>query len=424
MGTDAEGPLRGIRVLDLSRVLAGPFATMGLGELGARVIKIEHVRGGDETRAWGPPFAGGESAYYLAINRNKESVALDLRTPVAQRVVHRLAVSWADVVVENFRPGALAAFGLSLEGLRAAQPRLITASLRGYPAGDDRPGYDFIIQGAGGLMSITGPVDGEPHKVGVAVTDLFAGQFLQSGILAALFQRERSGRGQHLDVSLWDTQLALLANVGSACLLSGKSPRRYGNAHPQLAPYEVFACQDGRITIGVGNDGQFLALAGVLGSPEWAEDERFRHNPDRVVHRRALRELMEAVLRTRPGERWLEALTAAGVPCGPIRAVDEALKGPETMLSGAVVQMAHPSIPALPQIRLPWRFSRGSAAPRRPPPLLGEHTRSVLRETGLEDAEIDAALASGAAGQHAGAVPEVGAAPRWSPAHPQTEGRS
>ena len=372
---------------------------MGLGELGARVVKVEHVRSGDETRNWGPPFVGGESAYYLAVNRNKESIALDLTRAAAQAVVRRLAVDWADILVENFLPGTLGKFGLGLDGLRAEQPRLITASVRGYPRGDDRPGYDFVIQGAGGMMSLTGPERGEPYKIGVAATDLFAGMFLQSGLLAALYDRERTGQGQHLDVSLYESQLAMLANVASACLVTGRRPRRWGNAHPQLAPYEVFACRDGRITIGVGNDRQFQALAQVLDRSQWAEDDRYRHNADRVLNRAALRELMQAVLAERPCQEWLEALTAVAVPCGPIRTVDEALASSEAQLAGAVVRMGHPTVPDLPQVRLPWRFSRRQAAPRTPPPLHGQHTRQILREAGLDDQAIDEALASGAAKQ-------------------------
>ncbi len=398
---DSEGPLHGICVLDLSRVLAGPFATMGLGELGARVVKVEHVRGGDETRTWGPPFSGGESAYYLAVNRNKEGVALDLRQEAAQKAVRGLAVGWADVVVENFLPGALEKFGLGLAGLRAEQPRLITASIRGYPRGDDRPGYDFVVQGAGGIMSITGPEDGEPFKIGVAATDLFAGMFLQSGILAALYDRERTGLGEHVEVSLFDAQLAMLANVASASLVTGRPPRRYGNAHPQLAPYEVFPCQDGRITIGIGNDRQFAALARVLGRPAWSEDPSFRHNADRVVHRQQLVSRMREILVRRPCAAWLEELTAVAVPCGPIRSVDEALASPEAQRSGAVVHMDHPTVPNLPQLRLPWRFARRTAEPRTPPPLHGQHTSAVLAEAGLDAEEIAIALGGGAAMQAA-----------------------
>ncbi len=384
-------------MLDLSRVLAAPHCTMALGELGARVIKVEHTRGGDETRTWGPPFAEGESAYYLAVNRNKESVALDLRTKTGQEVVRRLALSWADVVVENFKPGDLERFELGLAELRAAQPRLITASVRGYPVGDDRPGYDFVIQGAGGLMSITGPAEGPPMKVGVAVADLFAGGWLLSGILAALYEREHSGRGQHVSVSLFDAQLAMLANVASSYLVTGRPSARYGNAHAQLVPYEVFTCRDGAITIGVGNDRQFDILCQVLGHPEWRADERYATNPERVRHRRELVTEVGAALAQLPSSNVLDSLTAGGVPCGPIRGVGDALESPEAMLGGSVTHLEHPKIPLLPQVRLPWRFSRSDASPRTAPPMHGQHTQQVLAEAGLSAAEIAEALQTGAA---------------------------
>ncbi len=389
--------LAGVNVLDLSRVLAAPHCTMALGELGARVIKVEHVRVGDETRTWGPPFVEGESAYYLAVNRNKQSVALDLATPVAQKVVRRLALSWADIVVENFKAGDLERFNLGLADLRAAQPRLITASIRGYPIGDDRPGYDFVIQGAGGLMSITGPQQGPPSKVGVAVADLFAGSWLLSGILAALYERERSGRGQHVSVSLFDSQLAMLANVASSYLVTGRPSARYGNAHAQLVPYEVFGCKDGEITVGVGNDHQFAAVCKVLGHPEWCTDERYATNPQRVLHRQQLVAEMGAALGQRFASEVLSALNAAGVPCGPIRSVGDALESPEAALGGAVTHLEHAKIRDLPQVRLPWRFSRSDASPRTAPPLHGEHTAEVLAEAGLSDEEIADALRSGAA---------------------------
>ncbi len=399
---DERGPLDGVRVLDLSRVLAGPFATMSLGELGARVIKVEHVLEGDETRSWGPPFVEGESAYYLGVNRNKESLALDLTRAEAQEVVRRLATGWADVVVENFRPGNLDRFNLSLESLRDAQPSLITASVRGYPLGDDRAGYDFVIQGAGGLMSITGPSDGEPYKVGVAAADLFTSMFLLSGVLAALYERTRTGRGQHVSVSLFESQVAMLANVASSYLLTGQRPRRYGNAHPSMAPYETVRTKDKPIAIGVGNDRQFLSLARALGREAWVDDARFGTNPDRVAHREELLAEIEAALAERTREEALALLTKGGIPCGPIRSIDEVFAGAEVAQAGTVAHLRHPLIEDLPQVRLPWRYSRTPAEPRTPPPLLGEHTRRILREVGLSDAQIEAALATG----YASAPPE------------------
>ena len=399
MARQAEGPLGGVRVLDLSRILAGPYATMALGELGARVIKVEHVREGDDTRTWGPPFVAGESAYYLGVNRNKESVALDLTKPLAQKVVRRLALDWADVVVENFRPGNLERFDLSLEAMRQAKPALITASVRGYPLGDDRAGYDFVIQGAGGLMSITGPEDGEPYKVGVAAADLFTSSFLLSGILAALYARTQTGEGQHLSVSLFECEVAMLANVASSHLLTGQPARRYGNAHPSMAPYELFHTQDGPLALGVGNDRQFRSLAEVLGHPEWVRDERFATNPDRVLHRDELRDAIEGVLERRGREEWLGILTAAGIPCGPVRTVAEVFASHEVERAGSVVELDHPLVGRLKQVRLPWRFTGTPAEPRRPPPLLGQHTLAILREAGLSEEEIERAFAEGVASE-------------------------
>ncbi len=393
----AEGPLAGVRVLDLSRVLAGPYATMALGELGARVIKVEHVQEGDETRSWGPPFIMGESAYYLGVNRNKESIALDLTRPLAQDVVRRLALHWADVVVENFRPGNLERFNLSLDAMRKANPALITASVRGYPLGDDRAGYDFVIQGAGGLMSVTGPEEGTSYKVGVAAADLFTSSFLLSGIIAALYARCQTGQGQHLSVSLFECEVAMLANVASSHLLTGQPARRYGNAHPSMAPYEVFETRDGPITLGVGNDRQFKSLAEAVGHPEWVRDERFATNPARVVHRAALKEAIDSALSRRGREEWLGMLTAAGIPCGPIRTVTEVFASPEVEHAGTVVEMDHPLIPNLKQVRLPWRFTGTPTEPRTPPPLHGQHTRRILREAGLTEEEVQAAFQGGVA---------------------------
>ncbi len=397
MSSGGSGPLAGVRVLDLSRVLAGPYATMGLGELGARVIKVEHVQEGDETRSWGPPFIKGESAYYLGVNRNKESIALDLTQSLAQDVVRRLALRWADVVVENFRPGNLERFNLSLETMRRDNPALITASVRGYPLGDDRAGYDFVIQGAGGLMSITGPADGPPYKVGVAAADLFTSSFLLSGILAALYSRCQTGKGQHVSVSLFECEVAMLANVASSHLLTGQPAGRYGNAHPSMAPYEVFETRDGQLTLGVGNDRQFKSLSEALGHPEWVQDERFATNPQRVVNRQALKDAIDAALSPRGREEWLELLTAAGIPCGPIRTVSEVFASPEVAEAGTVVEMDHPLIPNLKQVRLPWRFTGTPAEPRTPPPLHGQHTRRILREVGLSEQEVEAAFSDGVA---------------------------
>jgi len=367
--TRSDGPLAGIKVLDLSRVMAGPYATMALGELGAEVLKVERPGGGDDTRQWGPPFVAGESTYFLSANRNKDSVVRDLQDPRHQAWIRERALHWADVVVENFRPGTLEKWGLGLDALREANPRLITASVRGYPPGDDRPGYDFVMQAGSGLMAITGPVDGEPSKVGVPIVDLVAGLFLLSGIQAALLARSRTGQGQHVSVSLWEAGMAILSNVAQSTLATGQPPGRLGNAHPQLAPYQTVRVADGQIALAVGNDRQFQALAVALGHPEWASDARFATNPNRVRHRQALIELLESVLVTQTRESWLARLEAAGVPAGPVRTVPEALAYDATRGYGSVISVDHPTVGSLPVVRLPWHFSETPSAVRQAPPI-------------------------------------------------------
>lgn len=372
------GPLADIHVLDLSRVLAAPYATMALGELGADVIKIERSPDGDETRQWGPPFVSGESAYFLSTNRNKRSIALDMARDDDRAVVRDLALGWADVVVENFKPGTLERWELGLEQLRAANPRLVTASVRGYPHGDDRPGYDFVIQAGSGLMSITGPADGDPSKVGVAVADVATGLFLLSGIEAALYRRERTGCGDHVEVSLWESQLAWLINVGQSYLLTGRQPERQGNAHAQLAPYQTLRTGDGWIAIGIGNDHQFTALCRVLGHPEWALDSRFRTNPDRVRHRADLETLLEAALDSASTAHWTARLEQEQIPASPVRTIPEALADAEQRGHGVVENMAHPTVGPLPQVRLPWRFQETEARPSSPPPVIDQDRREIL----------------------------------------------
>lgn len=370
--TRPTGPLAGIKVLDLSRVMAGPYATMALGELGAEVLKVERPGGGDDTRQWGPPFVAGESTYFLSANRNKESIVLDLENPRHQAYVRERALTWADVVVENFRPGTLEKWGIGLDALREANPRLITASVRGYPPGDDRPGYDFVMQAGSGLMAITGPVAGEPSKVGVPIVDLVAGLFLLSGIEAALWARSQTGQGQHVSVSLWEAALAILSNVAQSALATGRPPARLGNAHPQLAPYQTVRVSDGQIALAVGNDRQFQALVAAMGHPEWAADARFQTNPERVRHRRELIDLLESVLLTRSRESWLALFEAAGVPAGPVRTVPEALAFDRERGYGSVVSVEHPTVGPLPVIRLPWHFSRTPSAVHRAPPTYPE----------------------------------------------------
>ena len=373
-------PLHGIRVLDFSRVLAGPYCTMMLGDLGAEVIKIEQPGIGDETRRWGPPFAGGESAYYLAVNRNKKSVTLDLKQARGREIARALARA-SDVLIENFKVGTLDALGLGYEALRADHPGLIWCSISGYGQDGpyaDRAGYDFVAQGEGGIMSVTGEPDGEPMKVGVAIVDITAGLFAHSGIMAALYVRERTGQGQRVDVSLLSSALAWLANVGSNYLVSGETPRRYGNAHPNIVPYGVFRARDRWITVAVGTDRQFRALCRVLGLGDLGHDERFSTNAARVGHRDDLIPLLRAQLGRRDADEWLERMTAAGVPCGPINTVDRVFAHPQVRHDRQVQEVPHPTAGTVRLVGMPYRLSDMPDTVRTHPPLLGEHTDDVL----------------------------------------------
>jgi len=338
------GPLEGILVLDLSRVLAGPFCTMLLADLGARVVKVEHPDGGDVTRGWGPPYheESGIAAYFLSVNRNKESIALDLATEGGRRSVEILARP-ADVLVENFAPGRLERFGLSLPELRRANPRLVTASITGFGRrGPDAPspGFDLLAQAGAGIMAATGEPEGEPTKVGVAVSDLFAGCYAAVGIAAALRERERSGRGTHVETSLFQATLASLINVAQSALLTEEEARRHGNAHPQIVPYRTFRAGDGEFVLAVGTDPQFARLCDVVGRPGWRDDPRFRANRDRVVHRRELERELQEILKERPRSEWLERLRAAGIPAGPVRGPLEALRSEAARATGAVRRAA------------------------------------------------------------------------------------
>ena len=374
-------PLHGIRVLDLSRVLAGPYCTMVLGDLGADVIKIEPPSG-DETRAWGPPFAAGESAYYLCVNRNKRGMTVNLKTDEGRAILLEL-VKKSDVLVENFRPGTLARFGLDYETLRSDHPRLVYCSISGFGQTGplrDRPGYDFMIQAKGGLMSFTGEPNGEPMKVGVAVADLFAGQNAVIAILAALQARERTGEGQYIDISLFDSQLGWLANVASNFLISGNLPQRYGNAHPNIVPYQVFEASDGWFALAVGNDKQFARLCELIGQPGWGSDERFATNAARVAHRDELIALLKPVFFARGVNEWLSVLETASIPCGPINALDKVFAEPQVAAREMLVTMAHPTIGELPLVGSPLKFSQTPVEYRLPPPRLGEHTGEILRD--------------------------------------------
>src|SRR5215510_8558971 len=323
-------PLEGFRILDLSRVLAGPYCTMLLGDLGAEVIKVERPGIGDDTRAWGPPFADGESAYYLCANRNKKSITVNLKSPAGQEIIRQLA-RVSDVLVENYKVGELAALGLGYEDLKRLNPGLVYCSITGYgQTGPDKdlPGYDFVIQGRGGVMSITGETDGEPMKVGVAVVDITAGLFAANAIQAALLARSKTGRGQAIDISLLDAQVAWLANVASNYLVSGQRPQRFGNAHPTIVPYQTFQAQDGFFCVAVGNDGQWQKLCDMLGHPEFATDPRFTTNPARVQYREALVELLQEIFATHDIAFWLQEITIAGIPCGPVQTIDQVFHDP------------------------------------------------------------------------------------------------
>jgi crotonobetainyl-CoA:carnitine CoA-transferase CaiB-like acyl-CoA transferase len=387
-------PLSGLRVLDLSRVLAGPYCTMVLSDLGAEVVKVERPGVGDETRSWGPPFVEGESAYFLAVNRGKRSVTLDLRGERSHDAFMRLAAS-ADVVVENFRTGGADALGVGFEQLRAVNSRLVYCSITGFgdrePAG--RPGYDFVIQAESGLMSITGPADGEPSKVGVAVVDVLAGLNAAVAILAALRRRDETGEGEQVEVSLLDSALSGLVNVAQSVLVTGEEAVRHGNAHPSIVPYEPLRTRDGLVAIAAANDGLFVKLCGVLGRDDLAADPRFATNAARVEHHAELVAELQGTLVTRSADEWIELLTGQGVPAGKIRGVREALEaaGEETTLT-----VRHPTVGLLELVRTASRAS-GDDQPLDPPPLLGEHTREILAEAGLDEAGIDAVVAEGRA---------------------------
>ena len=402
------GPLAHIRVLDLTRVLAGPWATQNLADLGAEVIKIERPGTGDETRTWGPPWlkdgAGKETreaAYYLSVNRGKRSVTVDFSRPAGQKLIRALAAR-CDVLVENYKVGDLARHGLAYADLRDANPRLVYCSITGFGQSGpyaQRPGYDFLFQGLGGLMSITGERDdrgGGPLKVGIAVSDVLGGMYASLAITAALAWREQSGAGQWIDLSLLDTIVAFTANQTLNYWCSGAVPTRHGNAHTNLVPYQVFAASDGPIVLAVGNDGQFAEFCRVAGRRELAEDARFRTNPDRVRNRALLVPIVEAIVRTRPGRDWIAALTAAGVPCGPINDLAQVFEDPQVRHRGLRVEIPHPAGVPCPTIASPMRFSATPVALETPPPLLGQHTREVLAGVlGLGNEEMDALAADG-----------------------------
>jgi crotonobetainyl-CoA:carnitine CoA-transferase CaiB-like acyl-CoA transferase len=394
----AEGPLAGVTVLDLTRVLSGPYCTMLLADMGARVIKVEQPGRGDDTRAWGPPFVEGESAYFLSLNRNKESVTLDFKHPEGRALLDRL-IGRADVLVENFRPGTLARLGLDHASLAPAHPRLVYASISGF--GQDGPraaeaGYDAVIQAEGGLMSITGPADGAPHRLGVAVADFVSGLFAAQGVLAALLARASTGRGQLVDVGMLDAVTALLTYQAGSWFATGEVPRRLGNRHPSIAPYDTFAAADGEFVLAVGNDVQFRAFSDVIGDPALATDPRYDTNAGRVQHYATLQPRLAERLARHPRAYWLARLTAAGVPAGSVRSVAEALGDPQLAARDMVVQVTHPTAGAIRQLGVPVKLSDTPGSVRCAPPLLGQHTEAVLAgDLGLDAARLASLRAAG-----------------------------
>lgn len=396
-----ETALEGVRVLDLSRVLAGPFCTMIMGDLGADVVKVEPPGAGDETRGWGPPYADDDfSAYYLTANRNKRAITLNLKEPEGQAILHRLAQE-ADVVIENWRPGTADRLGAGYEQLRAINPGLVYCSISGFGQDGpyrDLPGYDFLIQAMGGLMSITGEQDGKPLKVGVAVTDLFTGLFALSSILAALRVKEQTGIGQRIDISLLDSQVAMLANVAMNYLVGGEIPRRLGNHHPNIVPYQTFEAKDGEFAVAVGNDGQFRRLCEAIGHPEWAEDVRYATNSARVKHRAELNGLLNARFLQRSRDHWIDTLSGCGIPCGPINTVDQVFQDPHVLFREMVVKMKSPQAGEVPFIGSPVKMSHTPVAFKRYPPGQGEHTEDILREAGYTQEDIEAWKAKGVIG--------------------------
>ena len=402
------GPLSHLRVLDLSRILAGPWAGQVFADLGADVIKVERPGTGDDTRAWGPPFlqdsAGNdtqESAYYLCANRAKRSVEADISTPRGQEIIKRLAEK-SDIVLENYKAGGLRKYGLDYDSLKAVNPGLIYCSVTGFGHSGpyvNRVGYDFLIQGMSGLMSVTGRPDnapgGEPVKTGVALSDILTGLYGVIGVLAALEHRNKTGEGQHIDLALLDVQVAAMANQASNYLISGKAPGRLGNAHPNIVPYQVFKTADGHIILAVGNDGQFKKFCAVAGRPELAYEDRFATNKARVMNRKTLIPLLEALIEQRLSEDWLHSLEAASVPCGPINNLKEVFEDPQVQARRMQVDLDHPGGTRVSYVANPLKFSETPLQYTKSAPMLGQHTQEVLRDVlGLEDDEIKNLTAS------------------------------
>jgi crotonobetainyl-CoA:carnitine CoA-transferase CaiB-like acyl-CoA transferase len=389
-------PLEGFTVLDLTRVLSGPYCTMLLADMGARVIKIEQPGKGDDTRGWGPPFIGGESAYFLSINRNKESVTLDFKKPSGRRVLDRL-IAKADVVVENFRPGTLDKLGLDYASLAPVHPKLIMCSISGFGQTGPRraeAGYDAVIQAEGGLMSITGPADGTPYRLGVAIADIVTGMFAAQGVLLALLARSRTGRGQLVDIAMLDSVAALLTYQAGIHFATGNAPKRIGNRHPTIVPYEVFAAADGDFVLAIGNDDQWRRFCTVAGLPF---DERFATNRQRVVHYDELKPILADVLGRDTRQGWIGRLQASGVPCGSVRDLGEVFADPQLSAREMVAHIDHAAVGPLKLLGVPIKLTDTPGSVRSAPPVLGAHTDAVLgADLGLTHADIDALRAEGA----------------------------
>jgi crotonobetainyl-CoA:carnitine CoA-transferase CaiB-like acyl-CoA transferase len=387
-----KGALAGIRVLDLTRVLAGPYCTMFLGDLGAEVVKVEQPVVGDDTRGWGPPFAGGESAYFLCVNRNKKSLTVDLKSPEGVALIRRLA-EHADVLIENFRPGAMDRLGLGEKELRAKNPKLIYASLSGFGSDGpmaDIPGYDLIVQAWGGLMSITGTPESGPLKVGVAIIDLVAGLMLGKSIVAALYAREKIGLGQKIDTSLLEAEVAALINAGSNYLIGGNVPGRWGNAHPTIVPYQSFQTADSFLVLGAASESIWKRLCPALNRADLTDDPRFAKNAHRVENRQELIAILAEIFMTRTTADWLAALNQADIPCAPVQTIDQVFAAPQVLHRNMLVEIDHPTAGRLKMAGIPVKFSATPASVRLPPPLLGEHNDDVLSSwLGIKAEEID-----------------------------------
>ena len=391
MNDAANGPLAGMRVVDLTRILAGPLCTMMLGDMGADVIKVEPPDKGDDTRGWGPPFIAGEAAYFLGVNRNKRSLTLNMAVPAGQKILAGL-VEKADVLIDNFRIGTLEKWGFTDAWFEQHAPRLVRCSITGYGSTGPKaalPGYDFILQAESGLMSICGAPDGAPTKYGVAIVDVCTGMLASNSILAALNARHRTGKGQKVELSLYETSLAMLINVASNYLTAGRNGGRFGNGHPSIVPYTTYRTADAMVAIGIGNERQFARTAEVLGHPEWAQDARFTSNRARVENRDLIDGLINEALSHDGAEAWLDKLKAVGVPCGKINSVADALDDPHTVARDMIETVEHSTIGALKMLGIPFKFSDTACSVRRAPPTLGQHSDEILKgELGLDDKAI------------------------------------